>query len=70
MKIAAAFLIEAAGITRGMRRGPVGVSSAHALCLVHHGGGRTSDLLALADEIRAAVHARFGLRLELEPVLW
>jgi UDP-N-acetylmuramate dehydrogenase len=70
VKLAAGFLIEASGITRGMRRGPVGVSTAHALCLVHHGGGNTSDLLALANEVIAAVEARFGLRLEVEPVFW
>lgn len=70
VKVAAGFLIEAAGIARGMRRGQVGVSSAHALALVHHGGGNTRDLLRLADEIRGAVKARFGLSLELEPVLW
>jgi UDP-N-acetylmuramate dehydrogenase len=70
VKIAAGFLIEAAGITRGMRRGPVGVSTAHALCLVHHGGGTTADLMTLAGEVSASVAARFGLNLEIEPVLW
>jgi UDP-N-acetylmuramate dehydrogenase len=70
VKIAAGFLIEAAGIKRGMRRGPVGISTAHALCLVHHGGGDTSHLMALAEEVRTAVEQRFGLRLEVEPVLW
>ncbi len=70
VKVAAAFLIEAAGIKRGMRRGPVGVSTAHALCLVHHVGGTSRALLELADEVRAAVRARFGIELELEPVLW
>lgn len=70
VKLAAGFLIERSGIKRGMRRGPVGVSSRHALCLVHHGGGQTRDLLALSAEIQTAVEARFGLRLELEPVCW
>ncbi|HEX6242858.1 MAG TPA: UDP-N-acetylenolpyruvoylglucosamine reductase, partial [Polyangiales bacterium] len=70
IKLAAGFLIERAGIQRGMRRGAVGVSTRHALCLVHHGGGHTSDLLDFAREIQDRVEARFGLRLELEPVCW
>ena len=70
IKLAAGFLIERAGIQRGMRRGSVGVSTRHALCLVHHGGGQTRDLLEFASEIQAKVEARFGLRLELEPICW
>jgi len=67
-KIPAAWLIERAGFSKGLRRGPVGISSAHALALVHHGGGSTGALLALAQEIRDAVLARFGVALEREPV--
>jgi UDP-N-acetylmuramate dehydrogenase len=70
VKLAAGFLIERAGVLRGLRRGAVGISTRHALCLVHHGGGQTRDLLALAAEVQAAVEARFRLRLELEPVVW
>lgn len=69
LKIPAAWLIERAGFTKGLRRGSVGISSAHALALVHHGGGTTGALLALAQEIREAVQARFGVALEREPVL-
>lgn len=69
VKLAAGWLIERAGIQKGMRRGPVGVSSAHALALVHHGGGTTGELLALAASIRAQVEAVFGVRLEAEPRL-
>ena len=70
VKLAAGWLIERAGIARGLRRGAVGVSTAHALALVHHGGGRTAELLALADEVRGAVLGAFGVALEREPVLW
>jgi UDP-N-acetylmuramate dehydrogenase len=69
LKLAAGWLIERAGMTRGLRRGPVGISSAHALALVHHGGGTTAQLLALAREVRDAVQGRFGVRLEPEPTL-
>lgn len=67
VKLAAAWLIEQSGFERGTRRGPVGLSSRHALALVHHGGGTTSALLAFADEIRAGVRAHFGVELEPEP---
>lgn len=69
VKLAAAWLIEAAGFRKGQRRGAVGISSRHALALVHHGGGRTQELLGLAEEIRAGVRARFGVELRLEPVV-
>lgn len=68
LKIPAAWLIERSGFTKGLRRGPVGISSAHALALVHHGGGTTAALRALADEIRAGVAARFGVTLSEEPI--
>jgi UDP-N-acetylmuramate dehydrogenase len=70
VKLAAGWLIEKAGIHKGLRRGTVGVSSAHALALVHHGGGTTKELLALEAEVRAAVRAAWGIELEREPVLW
>jgi len=68
VKLSAAWLIEAAGFRKGERRGPVGISSRHSLALVHHGDGRTADLLALAREIRDRVRERFGVTLRPEPV--
>ncbi|MEM8607537.1 MAG: UDP-N-acetylmuramate dehydrogenase [Myxococcota bacterium] len=67
VKLAAGWLIERAGIAKGFRRGNVGVSSRHALALVHHGGGTTAELLALADEVRTRVQDRFGITLDQEP---
>ncbi|NNE19215.1 MAG: UDP-N-acetylmuramate dehydrogenase [Myxococcales bacterium] len=69
VKLAAGWLIEKAGVAKGTRRGAIGVSSKHALALVHHGGGTTAELLAFADEIRARVLDRFGVTLEREPRL-
>jgi UDP-N-acetylmuramate dehydrogenase len=68
VKLSAGWLIERAGVAKGLRRGPVGVSSAHALALVHHGGGTTAALVALAQEIQEAVRSRFGVTLVPEPV--
>jgi len=69
VKLAAGWLIEKAGFEKGTRRGAVGLSTRHALALVHHGGGTTSELLAFADEIRDRVQERFGVELEREPRL-
>lgn len=70
VKLAAGWLIERAGIEKGLRRGQVGVSSRHALALVHHGGATTAELMALAAEIQTAVQARFGIALTPEPTRW
>ena len=67
VKLSAGWLIERAGFGKGLRRGPVGISSAHALALVHHGGGTTVALLTLAREIRDGVRTRFGVTLVPEP---
>ena len=68
MKIPAAWLVEHAGFTKGLRRGGVGVSSKHALALVNYDGS-TRELLALAEEIRAGVSSAFGVELVMEPVV-
>jgi len=70
VKLSAGWLIEHAGVRRGERFGQVGVSTAHALCLVHHGGGTTAELLGLAARIEAAVRHTFDVTLTREPVLW
>jgi UDP-N-acetylmuramate dehydrogenase len=70
VKLSAAWLIERAGVQRGHREGQVGVSTAHTLCLVHHGGGNTRALLALAGRVCDAVRQVFGVELEREPVCW
>jgi UDP-N-acetylmuramate dehydrogenase len=68
VKLAAGWLVERAGITRGLRMGRVGVSSSHALALVHHGGGSTAELIRLAVHLRDSVALRFGIALQPEPV--
>jgi UDP-N-acetylmuramate dehydrogenase len=69
VKTSAAWLIERAGFHRGYGNGRVGISTKHTLALINRGGGTTTELLALAREIAAGVHERFGVRLVPEPVL-
>jgi UDP-N-acetylmuramate dehydrogenase len=68
VKLAAGWLIEHAGLPKGFRVGSVGISSSHALALVHHGGGTTADLLRLALQVRTAVFDCFAVELAPEPV--
>ena len=68
-KIPAAWLIEQAGFAKGYSIGAAAVSSRHTLALINRGGATAADILALAALISAAVHARFGILLEREPVL-
>ncbi len=69
VKLPAAWLIERAGVSKGMAHGGVGVSSKHTLALVHRGGGTTQQLLELARSIQGKVLDEFGVRLEAEPTL-
>jgi UDP-N-acetylmuramate dehydrogenase len=70
VKVPAAWLIEHAGFGKGYGApGRARVSSKHTLALVNAGGATTADLLALAREIRAGVHAAFAVTLDPEPTL-
>jgi UDP-N-acetylmuramate dehydrogenase len=69
VKLAAGWLIERAGVRRGMRLGRAAVSSKHALALTNPGGDcRAEELVALAREVAARVFARFGVTLRPEVV--
>lgn len=68
VKVPAAWLVEHAGFPRGTRRGNIGTSTKHALALVNR-GGTTTDLLAFAGAIQAAVTQKFGVDLAIEPVI-
>lgn len=70
IKIPAAWLIERAGFYKGQRFGSIGISSRHALCLVHHGGGTAQALLQLAQHIQQCVLKLSGILLIPEPVYW
>lgn len=69
VKIAAAWLIEHAGFAKGYVLGSAAISSRHTLALTNQGGAMAIDILALADRIRNTVQDKFGVSLEIEPVL-
>ncbi|MGW0038325.1 UDP-N-acetylmuramate dehydrogenase [Gordonia sp. NPDC003376] len=70
-KLSAGWLIERAGFAKG-HPGPdalVRLSTKHTLALTNRGGASTSDVLALAREVRDGVAGAFGVVLHPEPVL-
>ncbi|MFJ1648974.1 UDP-N-acetylmuramate dehydrogenase [Streptomyces sp. NPDC088258] len=67
-KTSAAWLIDKAGFTKGYGTGPARISTKHTLALTNRGAATTDDLLALAREVVAGVHAAFGITLVNEPV--
>ena len=70
VKLSAAWLIEHAGFTRGLREGAVGLSTRHSLAVVAHDGACAREVLAFAARLREGVRERFGILLQPEPVVW
>lgn len=68
VKLAAGWLIEQAG-WKGHRDGDAGVHDRQALVLVNHGRASGSELLALARRIQSDIRTRFGVELEIEPLV-
>lgn len=70
VKTSAAWLIDHSGFHKGYPgTGPARLSSKHVLALTNQGGAAAADVAALAREVRAGVHDRFGIWLVPEPVL-
>ena len=68
-KLPAAWLIEQAGFKKGYALGAAAISSRHTLALVNSGSATAQEILALAALIASSVEARFGIQLEIEPVM-
>ncbi|CAN5645041.1 UDP-N-acetylmuramate dehydrogenase [soil metagenome] len=71
VKLAAGWLVEHAGFGKGFpgEGAPARLSGKHALALTNRGAATSADVLDLARQVRDGVLARFGIRLEPEPVL-
>ena len=67
-KLSAGRLIDAVGL-KGKREGDAGVSEKHSLVLVNYGNATGKDILAMAENVKAAVKRRYGVTLEPEPVI-
>ncbi|HXG90193.1 MAG TPA: UDP-N-acetylmuramate dehydrogenase [Vicinamibacterales bacterium] len=68
VKLPAAWLIERSGFSKGVTRGPVGISPFQAQAIINHGGARAADVLALASDIKRAVFDTFAVAIVPEPV--
>ncbi len=69
LKVPAAWLVERAGIAKGYRKGNAAVSSRHTLAITNRGGATAAEVLALSGEMRERVAGRFGIELQMEPIL-
>ena len=67
-KVAAAWLVEHSGFSKGYAAGAAGISHKHALALINRGAAKASDIVGLKDEIQRAVQEAWGIQLEPEPV--
>jgi UDP-N-acetylmuramate dehydrogenase len=69
VKLAAAWLIERAGFSKGYALGKAAISTKHTLALVNLGGATAEEIVALANQIRGRVAERFSIDLLMEPVM-
>lgn len=67
-KVAAAWLVEHSGFSKGFTDGNVGISRKHALAIVNRGEASATDIIAFKDHIQCRVEDIWGVRLEPEPV--
>ncbi len=64
-KIPAAWFLEQVG-AKGMLRGDIHVADYHANLIYNRGAGTAADLVAVIEELKGRVRARFGIEIEEE----
>lgn len=71
VKLSAAWLVEHSGFVKGFQipGSNAGVSTKHALALTNRGGATAVQIAELARTIRDKVASRYGVQLQVEPVL-
>ncbi len=69
-KVPSAWLIERAGLEKGLRHGAVGLSSKHTLSIVAHEGARAADVVEFARHVQDEVQRLFAVSLFPEPHFW
>ncbi len=68
VKLAAGWLLDQAG-WKGKRVGDLGMHAQQALVMVNYGEATQTEVLALADAIQSDIQDKFGVTLEIEPVV-
>jgi UDP-N-acetylmuramate dehydrogenase len=69
VKLSAAWLIENAGFSKGLRLGRAGLSTKHTLAIVNSGGATAREIVDLVLTIQRGVEEKFGIVLRPEPNL-
>jgi UDP-N-acetylmuramate dehydrogenase len=69
VKLAAAWLIEQSGMTKGFAVGRAAISTKHTLALVNRGDASADDIARLMRHVQDRVRKRFGVELQPEPVM-
>jgi UDP-N-acetylmuramate dehydrogenase len=64
-KIPAAWFLEQVG-AKGMQRGDIHIADYHANLIYNAGNGTATDLVAVIEELKSRVRARFGIGIEEE----
>jgi UDP-N-acetylmuramate dehydrogenase len=67
-KVAAAWLVEHSGFSKGYTLGRARISHKHALALVNPGHASAADIVRLKEQIQHKVDQCWGIRLDPEPV--
>lgn len=69
VKLAAGWLLEQAG-WKGRREGDVGMHDKQSLVMINYGQAVGADVISLASAVELDIQHKFGVQLEIEPVVY